>query len=172
LARNLHSSAAGNQHALDALEDAMAERSERDVLHHLIDLCRDGERGFRSAADHVSDPTLKSLFMDLATQRKRFAEELLPHLQRLGAPPDADGTSAGRLHRQWMVLKGLVPGRHDHHIVVEAERGEHVVLDAYEEALNGMLPPTVTDIIESQREAIVKANDRIRSVDMGYSVAN
>lgn len=150
----------------------MAERTERDVLHHLIDLCKDGERGFRAAADHVSDQTLKSLFTTLATQRKQFAEELLPHLGRLGGQPDAEGTNAGAIHRQWMVLKGLVPGRHDHHIVEEAARGEHTVLDAYEDALNGMLPPTVSGLIETQREAMLKASDRIRSVDMGYSIAD
>lgn len=150
----------------------MAERTERDVLHHLIDLCMDGERGFRAAADHVSDPTLKSLFTDLAAQRKHFAEELLPHLQRLGGPPDAAGTNAGSFHRRWMALKGFVPGRHDHHIVGEAERGEHAALDAYEDALSGMLPPTVLELIESQRDAIAKATESIRSVDMGYSVAD
>ena len=150
----------------------MAERSERDVLHHLIDLCRDGERGFRAAADHVSDPTLKALFTDLATQRKRFAEDLMPHLQRLGGPPDATGTSAGALHRQWMLLQGLVPGRHDHRVIAEAERGEHAALEAYEEALNGMLPPTAMEIVEAQREAIAKATDRIHTFDMGYSIAD
>lgn len=150
----------------------MAERTERDVLHHLIDICKDGERGFRAAADHVSDPTLKSLFVELAVQRKRFAEELLPHLQRLGGLPDGEGTSAGALHRRWMVLKGFAPGHHDHHIVTEAERGEQAALNAYEDALNGMLPPTVSEVIEAQREAMLKANDRIRSVDMGYSIAD
>jgi len=150
----------------------MAERSERDVLHHLIDLCRDGERGFRAAADHVGDPTLKALFTDLATERRQFADALLPHLQRLGGPPDAEGTSVGALHRRWMALKGLVPGRHDHRIVAEAERGEHAALDAYEQALNGMLPPTVTELLETQREAIAKAVDRMRTFDMGYSIAD
>jgi uncharacterized protein (TIGR02284 family) len=150
----------------------MAERSERDVLHHLIDVCRDGERGFRAAANHVIDPTLKSLFTELATERKQFADVLLPHLQRLGGLPDADGTSAGMLHRQWMALKGYVPGDHDHHVVAEAERGEKAALDAYEDALNGMLPPTVTEIVEMQRDAIMKAIDRIKTIDMGYSLAD
>lgn len=58
----------------------MAERSERDVLHHLIDLCKDGERGVRAASDHVSDPTLKALFTELATPRTRFADAPPPHL--------------------------------------------------------------------------------------------
>ena len=34
----------------------MAERTEREVLHHLIEICRDGERGFHAAADHVAAP--------------------------------------------------------------------------------------------------------------------
>jgi len=147
----------------------MAQRTEREVLHHLIEICKDAERGFRAAADHVATPTLKTLFTDLAEQRKQFVGELVPHLQRLGGLNDSEGSGAGTIHRQWMALKHLVPGQHDHMVVTEAERGEHAALDAYEEALNGMLPPTVTDLIEAQREAMQKANDRIRSIDMGYA---
>lgn len=147
----------------------MAERTEREVLFHLIEVCQDGERGFRTAADHVSNPGLKTLFTELAAERAQFAADLVPHLQRLGGRTDRDGTSAGALHRGWIGLKSLVPGHHDHTIVTEAERGENAALDAYEEALSGMLPPTVTSFVEQQREAMRKANDRIRSIDMGYS---
>jgi uncharacterized protein (TIGR02284 family) len=146
----------------------MAERTEREVLHHLIEVCEDGERGFLAAEAQVNDPGLKVLFRELAAERARFAAELVPHLQRLGGRTDGDGSSAGTLHRGWIGLKGLVPGRHDHGIVTEAERGEHAALDAYEDALHGMLPPTVSDVIEAQREAMQKANDRIRAIDTGY----
>lgn len=144
----------------------MAERTERQVLHHLIEICRDGELGFRAAADHVTATSLKALFADLAAQRRQFADELAPHLYRLGGLPD-DGTNAGAVHRGWMALRGLVPGRHDSAIVREAARGEHAALDAYEDALSGLLPPTVTDIVEMQRDAIYAANDRIREADTG-----
>ena len=145
----------------------MAERNEREVLHHLIEICKDGERGFRTAAERVGAPVLKSLFADLAAQRRQFAAELAPHVQRLGGLADG-GTNGGTLHRGWMVLRGFVPGDHDHAIVTEAERGEHAALGAYNDALNGMLPPTVTDLVEEQRDAIRIANERIRTVDMGY----
>ena len=138
----------------------MAERTEREVLHHLIEICRDGERGFRAAADHVTAPSLKALFADLAAQRRQFADELAPHLYRLGGLPDG-GTNAGAIHRGWMLLRGLVPGSDDRAIVKEAARGEHAALGAYEDALSGMLPPTVSDLIETQRDAIFAANDRI-----------
>ena len=142
----------------------MAERTEREVLHHLIEICKDGERGFRTAAEQVGAPVLKTLFADLAAQRRQFAAELGPHLQRLGGLADG-GTNAGTLHRGWMVLRGIVPGDHDHAIVTEAERGEHAALNAYTDALNGMLPPTVIDLVEEQRDAIRAANERIRTVD-------
>ena len=147
----------------------MAERTEREVLHYLIEICEDGERGFLAAADHVSDPGLKSLFTELAAERARFVEDLVPHLQRLGGHTDRDGSSAGTLHRGWIGLKSLVPGHHDHTIVTEAERGEHAALNAYEDALKGMLPPTVSSLIEAQREAMQKAHDRIHTIDTGYS---
>jgi uncharacterized protein (TIGR02284 family) len=162
LARNLHNAAVNP----DLLEDAMPERTERQVLNHLIEICKDGERGFHTAADHVSDPELKALFADLSAQRRQFAEELEPHLHRLGALPDGS-TNAGLLHRGWMVLRGIVPGHHDHAILLEAERGEQAALKAYEEALNGMLPPTVTDLVETQCGAIRDATERIHTADMG-----
>ncbi len=146
----------------------MAERTERQVLQHLIDICLDGERGFRAAADYVDNPGLQTLFRHLAEQRQRFADDLVPHLQRMGGLPD-DGSEMASLHRSWMRMKGMVPGRHDHAIVVEAERGEHAAIDAYEDALNGMLPPTVTGLVETQKDAIEAATERIRTIDMGYA---
>ena len=145
----------------------MAERTERGVLNHLIEICKDGERGFRAAADHVNEPSLKALFEELAAQRGQFAADLLPHAQRLGGDAASEGTSVGALHRGWMNLKGLVPGDHDHAIVSEAERGEHAAQRAYEDALNGMIPPTVRDTIEQQCAAVQHAYRRIDSLDKG-----
>ena len=147
----------------------MAEWTERKALLHLVEICRDGERGLRAAAEAVNQPELKALFTELAAERARFATDLVPHLQRLGGITDGEGTSAGALHRGWINLKAHVPGHHDHAIVTEAERGEHAALDAYDDALHGMLPPTVTSLIETQQQALRDAVERIRSIDMGYS---
>jgi uncharacterized protein (TIGR02284 family) len=143
----------------------MAERTEREVLHHLIEICKDGERGFRTAAEYVRDPLLKSLFGALAEERRQFVGDLVPHLQRLGGWTDLSGTTVGALHRGWMSLKAHVPGYPDHAIVAEAARGEHAALAAYDEALNGMLPPTVTGLVEAQREELEIALAHIRELD-------
>ena len=112
---------------------------------------------------------MKRLFSELAGERAHFAADLVPHLQRLGGRPQ-DGTTIGTLHRGFIdVMSRLVPGQHDHQIVIEASRGEQAALDAYEDALKGMLPPTVTALVEGQREAMQKASERIRSIDRGYA---
>ncbi len=142
----------------------MAERTEREVLEHLVEICRDGERGFRAAAEYVDTPQLKGLFTELADQRRTFVRDLEPHLNRLGGSTLSSGTRAGAVHRGWMNVKAHVPAHHDQTIVAEAERGEHAAIKAYDDALNGMLPPTVIGVIETQREEMRATQKRIRDL--------
>ena len=141
----------------------MAERTERSVLNHLMETCKDGERGFRYAANHVKEPSVKALFLDIASQRERFASALLPHAQRLGGASEADGTAAAALHRGWMTIKDALTGHDDKAIIGEAERGEGAALAAYQDAVDGMLPPTVRDLIEQQYEDIRHSRERLRA---------
>lgn len=46
------------------------------IVRQLIDSCYEAHEGYRSAAEAVSDGTLKRLFGIYAQQRTRFAEEL------------------------------------------------------------------------------------------------
>ena len=109
----------------------MPEHNERWVLNRLIAICRDGERGFRYAANHVRNPTVKATFLEIASQREQFASNILPHAQRLGGATEPDGSLGGALHRGWMTIKDAVGGHDDTAIVREAERGERIALGAY-----------------------------------------
>lgn len=139
----------------------MRDQTERGTLNHLIELCRDGERGFRHAANHVKDPVLKTLFLEVAAQRERFVEALRPHAQRLGGAADADGTATGALHRGWMSLKDSLGPHTDAAIVKEAERGERAALAAFEDAIDGILPPDSRELIESCRAQVEHSYRRI-----------
>lgn len=143
----------------------MAQQTERGVLNHLIEICRDGEKGFQNAANHVTDATLRDLLTSMAAQRKAFAEELLPHAQRLGGASGSDGSGAARLHRGWMTLKGALSGHGDLAIITEAERGEDAALGAYKEALAGVLPPTIRDLVERQCTKVQASRDRVYEID-------
>ena len=128
----------------------MSQRTERGTLNRLIEICRDGERGFRHAANHVYDPAVKALFLEIATQRERFVDALLPHAHRLGGETETDGTVGGALHRGWMSVKDTLSPHDDVAVVKEAERGERVALAAFQEAVEGLLPPQSRDLIEQQ----------------------
>ncbi len=141
----------------------MAERTEREVLNTLIVACRDAERGFTFAAEHVLDSTLRTFFEGLATERGQYAGTLLPHAQRLGGAADADGSSLATLHRAWMALKDRV-AHHDQAMVTEAERGERAALAIYADALGGMLPPEARGIIEAQQAGIEAGLKRLHAL--------
>src|SRR5258706_8421857 len=126
----------------------MADHNERWVLNHLIEMCRDEELALQYAADHVKNPSVKALFVELASERARFAADLLPHAQRLGGADAADHTARGALHRSWMALKAALSGSDDRAIISEAEHSEDLALAAYEDALHDMLPPTARDVVE------------------------
>lgn len=141
----------------------MADHNERWVMNHLIEMCRDEELALRSAAAHVKDPSVKTLLVELASQRAQFAADLLPYAQRLGGAEAADGTTRGALHRGWMVMKAALIGYSDRAMVTEAEHGEDLTLATYENALDDMLPPTARDLVERQSAEIRLAHDRVRA---------
>jgi len=139
----------------------MAERTERGTLNRLIEICRDGQLGFGSAAGHVSDPAAKALFLEIAAQREQFIRALLPHAHRLGGATETDGTVAGTLHRGWMSIRDSLPHHDDAAIIKEAERGERAALAAFADAINGLLPPESRELIESQYAAIQHTHRRL-----------
>ena len=142
----------------------MGERTERSVLNHLIETCKDGERGFVLAADHVTDPLMRVAFLEAAEQRQRFADALRPHAQRLGGDPDTGGTMAGTLHRGWMTLKDALTRYDEAGILAEAERGEQAAAVAYDDALNSVLAPATRGVVEAQYADILKMRGRIHAL--------
>jgi uncharacterized protein (TIGR02284 family) len=141
----------------------MADHNERWVLNHLIQMCRDEELTLRYAVDHVKDPSMKALFMELAAQRAQFAEDLLPHAQRLGGAEPADSTAMGALRRGWLALQDKLVGSDDTRMITQAEHAENVALATYEDALRDILPPTARDLVERQWKQIQVAHDRVRA---------
>jgi uncharacterized protein (TIGR02284 family) len=144
----------------------MTDRSERAVLNHLIETCKDAERGFRHVAAHASDPAVKSLFLDIASQRERFAADLLPYAQRLGGANAHDGTAAGTLHRTWIDLRSAIFRNDPVAIINEAERGETFSRGVYEDALDSLLPPTARELVEHQYAELRRTAERLRELEV------
>jgi uncharacterized protein (TIGR02284 family) len=135
------------------------------VLNGLIETCKDGEYGFKAAADGLEDPQIKSLFQQFSLQRAAMARELQAEVRRLGGDPDKSGSVAGAAHRGWINIKSVVTGKDDGSIVAEAERGEDSAKKMYEEALNQALPIKTGALLREQSLKVLDAHDRVRSLE-------
>lgn len=124
--------------------------TERSVLNHLLETCRDAERGLRVAAGEVKSPELQRLFLQLANQRRDFANDLLPHAQRLGGASEAAGTTTAAVHRVWMKVKARLASDRDVAVLEEAARGERYAVHAYDDAVADVIPPAARELVETQ----------------------
>ena len=135
------------------------------VLDELIETLRDGQQGFRQAAESVSDPKLKSLFRDYSDQRSRFVTALQTEARKFGEKePDNGSSAAGALHRGWINLKAAVTGGDEDAILDECERAEDSAVEEFHKAAEDDLPPALQEVILRQYAEIKAAHDRIRDL--------
>ena len=134
------------------------------TLNGLIETCKDGQDGFKTAAEGVERSDLKSTFYELGQQRAQFAGELQTLVRELGGDPETTGSISATLHRGWINIKSVVTGKDEGAVLNEAERGEDVAKKAYKDALAENLPANVVTILQKQAEAVNAAHDKVRSL--------
>jgi uncharacterized protein (TIGR02284 family) len=144
----------------------MAQQKEIiSTINGLIETLKDGQEGFRQAAEAVKDPQLKSLFNEYSQQRSRFATVLQTHAKALGeVKPEKTSSAAGAMHRAWINLKSALTSGDDHAILAECERGEDSAMNEYKEALENGLTSSLRDIVSRQYREVIVAHDRIKNL--------
>jgi uncharacterized protein (TIGR02284 family) len=136
----------------------------RSTLESLIDICRDGSKGFEAAASAVKDPSLKAELMQYSMQRDEFALQLEDGITALGEQAWDHGSIAGSLHRAWIGVKGALTSHDAHAVLSECERGEDSAVETYQQAVSHDLPSAVRDMVELQYDAVRRVHDRIKSL--------
>ena len=140
-------------------------KKETTVLNDLIETLKDGQEGFKQAAEGVSNSQLKSLFRDYSQQRSRFATALQSEAKRHGeTDPETSSSATGALHRGWINLKSAITGGDEHAILAECERGEDAAVEQYKKALEDGLTPAAQELVSRQFAEIKAAHDRIKSL--------
>jgi uncharacterized protein (TIGR02284 family) len=135
------------------------------TVNGLIETLKDGQKGFKEAAEAVKDPQLKSLFDQYSQQRSRFATELQNQAKILGEEePEKTSSAAGAMHRAWINLKSAATSGDDHAILAECERGEDSAVNEYKEALENRLDSPLRDIVSRQYREVITAHDRIKNL--------
>jgi uncharacterized protein (TIGR02284 family) len=138
----------------------------KSLLNDLIETLKDGQEGFRAAAEDVQSSDLKALFSEYSLQRSKFAGELQALARSLGeSDPEDSGSVAGALHRGWINLKSALSSKDEHAILAECERGEDSAVAEYRKAMeNSDLPANVLDTLRKQFADVKAAHDRVRNL--------
>ncbi len=142
------------------------------TLQKLIETCRDGQNGYRDAAEHVDNAELKEFFNRKSIERAQCAGELEQEIQRLGAhDPDRSGSTAGALHRAWFELKDKLGGG-DETILNSVEQDEDKAKKDFEEAINKEhIPADIREVIEQVATRVRAAHDEARNLRDRYKKA-
>lgn len=140
------------------------------VLNNLIETCKDGEQGFKSAAEALKSPAIKAKFQEYSAERGQMGRELQAEVRSLGGDPEKSGSTAGAVHRGWLDLKAVLTGHDDHAIVAEAERGEDVAKAAFDAAVNEPLPFSAQTLVQQQAAKVRRAHDDVRGIRDQHAV--
>ncbi len=133
------------------------------TLNDLIEVLKDGEQGFTTAATDVKVSDLSLVFTRYAVQRAEFAAELQARVLALGADVETSGSIAGSIHRGWINLKSALSSNDPHAVLAEAERGEDTAVAAYRKAIeHADLDPSTRDLISRQYADVKAAHDHVK----------
>jgi uncharacterized protein (TIGR02284 family) len=139
-------------------------RADVQSLNKLIEVCLDGELGYRTAAEHIHNTKLHIILNDYAIRRSQLAEELRAEVQRLGGNPGTSGTMAASLHRGWMALLSAASGGSAKAILAACETGEDSARASYEAAANSDLPAETKALVQKQSHTIQQARERMHHI--------
>jgi uncharacterized protein (TIGR02284 family) len=131
-----------------------------DTIRHLNDLtetCKDGELGYRTAAAHVRNTELETVFSDYAKQRGQFVRALQTEVERLGGTSTDSGTPTATVFRGWIDLKSALTGGNGGAIVAACETGEEAALGAFELVMRLDITGQTRSLVEKQSRQIKEA---------------
>ena len=142
------------------------------AINDLVETCKDGMKGYQTAAESVENPQIKSELSQFSQQRAQFASELESQARQIGFDTRNEGTVegaaldvAGAVHRGWINLKSALSGNDSKAVLNECENGDAAALKTYEEALRvDTLPPTIKNVIEKQHSQILEAKNKITAL--------
>ncbi len=138
-----------------------------EMLNDLLQLNRDSAEGFAKAAELATSPKLKAMCMEAGAGRTTFATEIEPLVRAAGGTPEKDLSVSGSLHRTWMKVRETLSPNGDKALILEVERAEDEMKEAYTKAMAKQLPPTIMDVIKAQSTQVFRVHDLFSDLKHG-----
>lgn len=140
------------------------------TIKGLIEICKDGEKGYKDASERVDHEEFKTILYRLSQQRAMFRGELENDLIKdFGEEAKSSDSVASKLHRGWLDFKSGLKGNDTKAVLEECERGEQHAIDKYTEALNGKLPSYLDERVRNQLDMIKGTLSQIREFESEVS---
>lgn len=130
-----------------------------EMLNDLLQLNRDSAEGFAKAAGLATSPKLRKIFDDARSERTGFANEIEPLVRAAGGMPDKDLSVSGSLHRTWMKVRETLSPDGDKALILEVERAEDEMKEAYTKAMSKQLSPAITTVLAPQSKQVFRVHD-------------
>ncbi len=158
-----------NQFSHDESSNSMSNTLSETIstLNTLIETCKDGQEGFRLAAEAITgDENLKDFLFSCSLQRSKFAGVLQNEVIAMGQPgPSETSTMTSALHRGWIHLKAALTGNDNHAILAECERGEDSAVAEYRKAINTHhLSETLLETVQQQFQEVLATHNSVRGL--------
>ncbi len=131
------------------------------ILRDLMEASKDGEQGYKDAADDVKDKELSAMLLEFSMQRGGFVNDLRQLVHNLGGETEFSGSILGILHRRWMDVKFGVAGSNPSSVLKECLRGDNSALKKYEIHLGQDLPENIRRYAANQYEIIKENHETI-----------
>ena len=133
-----------------------------DVLQDLVEVCKDGEYGFRECAEQAKRQDLKTTLLQRADDCRAGAQELNNLIRECGGTTEDGGSAMGALHRGWVSIKSKLTTYDDKAVMSECERGEDNAKARYKKALEKPLPAHIRQVVERQYQGVLRNHDQVK----------
>ncbi len=115
------------------------ENNAIPIVNDLIEVCKDGQKGFKLATQAVRTKRVKNLFSRYSQQSLSFLSELKNWITQKGGN-HRPTSMLGALHRGWTNIKSITNSGSEAAIVTQCAYGEGAAIEMYKEALENTLP--------------------------------
>lgn len=135
-----------------------------DKLRQLRRLNVDSAKGYEECCKLIDDERYQSAFRHIAHSRRDQAQALATQIEWNEGAEKEEGSYVAALHRTWLRVRETLTSDSVQAVLEEAERGEDVIKEAYEDALDACTGSPIHDLLAEQFAIVKETHDKVRGL--------
>lgn len=165
---NRHMTTVMNNTDMSTLNTAVKSHCGLDcsMLEKLVQENINSAEGYHAALKDISDESYKTLFAEIASERKENSRTLKQVISSMGLEFDLpeDSTINATMKHWWTSIRSTMANDELHAVFAELEREEDKVLALYREAVEEVSHAALLTVLNEQCVTARKRHDRIRDI--------